>query len=96
MSDYCILSQKKVTTRKPHVCQACGILYPIGVQMDVVNQVLDGKLASSYWCATCQAFLALQDPLDVFDAGFDRDIWEWEGYREFQQARAALSPEAKE
>jgi len=53
MSD--ILSAKDVKIRKHHVCWGCGMNYPPGTRMKSVT-VVDGKIATNYWCSTCQEY----------------------------------------
>ena len=54
MSD--IISQKSVTTHKPHTCQGCAIQYPAGTKMDTVSFSDMGKIHTHYWCEACNEY----------------------------------------
>jgi len=56
--------------------------------MQRTAQVMDGRMASIYWCLTCEQFitkLPAEDRID-FELGFG-EMWEFDGYREFAEAR---------
>ncbi len=81
------IKQKIVTTRKTHNCSACGSLLPIGIKVDTSINVDDGRISTCYWCAFCVGFMATMDPGDL-EFGFDGDIWEYDGYKEFVEAKS--------
>lgn len=53
-----MISSKTVITRKIHSCWGCGFKYPQGTKMQRNTCSNDGKIASSYWCPTCQKYWA--------------------------------------
>lgn len=54
MSD--TIRSAQVTTRKPHRCWGCALVYPAGSRMgaDAVSE--DGTVSTVYWCETCQEY----------------------------------------
>ena len=76
------LSQKKVKTRKVHQCQACGDRQEVGASLERTVHTEDGQIYSCYWCYTCVGFMAKMDAQDLED-GFNFDIWECDGYKEY-------------
>lgn len=60
-----ILTDKKVTTRKPHVCHGCIELYPPKTKMRYTTSVDGGIVVSAYWCQTCDE--VIEKTYDYFD-----------------------------
>ena len=81
------ISQKRVKTRKLHQCQACGVMCAVGSFLERTVHSEDSRLYSCYWCATCVGFMAKLDYQDVED-GFNFDIWECDGYEEYQRVNS--------
>lgn len=55
-----ILSDKIVTTRKKHICSACGREFPAGTRMHTIVHTYDGI---QVWreCPTCRILLSKYD-----------------------------------
>jgi hypothetical protein len=49
-----ILTDKKVKTRKAHVCHGCAHSYPPKTEMRYVTSVDGGDISSAYWCKSCE------------------------------------------
>lgn len=85
------LSDKIVTTKKPHLCHGCGKRYSAGNSMQYTTGVNDGDFHSSYWCAPCREFIngpvfSWQDNDDGLDIG---GLW---GYKEYREIRNKMKP----
>ena len=48
-----ILDQRVVTTRKPHRCAGCNLLWPAGTEMHRVKHADMGSVCNDYWCLPC-------------------------------------------
>lgn len=79
-----ILTDKKVTTRKPHVCHGCAHSYPSKTEMRYTTSVDGGEIGCAYWCKTCDEVIAktydhfdLQEGIE-FGEIKDNDIAYWE------------------
>ena len=65
-----IISDKRVKTRKPHVCWGCNTLEPIGTIMLAIAQADGGTVNTTYWCMTCMTYMARYfDDGDVYGSG---------------------------
>jgi hypothetical protein len=79
-----ILKDKKVKTRKSHVCHGCGHSYPAKTEMRYVTSKDGGVINSAYWCKTCNEVIEkIYDYVDLENGiGFgeikDWDIPYWE------------------
>lgn len=82
-----ILSQERVSVRKPRQCDGCLVVYPKGTTMDTVTYPEMGKLWRSYQCLTCTAFVATQDHDDICDSGIR--LYEYEEYADFKAKHEA-------
>ncbi len=81
----------QVKTRKAHVCEGCGRLWPAGTLMETWTGLWEGeKPGRSYLCLVCDRFWHERRwaPREV---EFDRSIPDWdpEGYVE-TEAKLAL------
>ena len=47
------ISQKKVKTRKPHLCSGCLRKFPSGTMMERTTGVDGGDISNAYWCNVC-------------------------------------------
>ena len=76
-----VLSNKKVKTRKPHICFACGRKFPIGTEMIRQVNLYDG-IQSIYSCSTCTELMDLHSSYfidedeNVFPEGCVRECYE--------------------
>ena len=52
-----ILENKKVKTRKDHLCFACHRKFPKGTEMSRQVNVSYGEIYQVYWCETCDEIL---------------------------------------
>jgi DNA-directed RNA polymerase subunit RPC12/RpoP len=52
------ISQKKVQTRKPHKCFACGREFPKGTTMVSSTNVFDNRIYTLYTCETCDTLIS--------------------------------------
>ena len=84
------LSEKHVTTRKPHQCWGCTQMFPAGTEMDRVTSAEDREISTVYWCGHCWAILKEHGrDIDRYDDGlFLGDVAEYE--------REYLRPAAEE
>lgn len=51
------LTDKKVKTRKSHVCHGCASSYPAKTEMRYVTSKDGGEISSAYWCKTCEEIM---------------------------------------
>ena len=67
-----ILSEKTVTTRKPHSCFACFRDFPVGSKLVYQSNIIDGDFGAIYVCETCHTLFkkASDDLYDDFDGIF--------------------------
>ena len=74
-----VLHSKQVTTRAPHDCWGCEMPVPIGEKAERTTGIESNRIASIYWCGTCQDFLqALDfDPEEGFHFG---ELAKMDGY----------------
>lgn len=86
-----ILTDKKVKTRKSHVCHGCATSYPPQTEMRYVTSKDGGDIVSAYWCKTCDEVIEkTYDYIDLENGiGFgevkDFDIPFWKGvYLKYQ------------
>ncbi len=64
------LSQKLVTTRKPHQCWGCEKVFPAGTKLSCVTTADGGEFNTVYWCARCQEVLQEHgEDIDRYDDG---------------------------
>lgn len=89
------LTERRVVTRKPHRCQACGVESPKGARMDYVVNIDNGTFMAFHFCLVCVEFMGTL-PWNDIEEGFDGDIWEWDGYSEFRAARQPTVASARE
>lgn len=82
-----ILTNKKVITRKSHLCHGCATSYPSKSEMRYTTSVDAGEIGSAYWCKTCDEVISqtydhydLQDGIQ-FGSVKDGDIAYWEGVK---------------
>jgi len=79
-----ILTNKKVNTRKQHVCHGCATLYPPKTEMRYVTSKDGGEISSDYWCKTCdEVIVKTYDYVDLENGigfgevkYFDIPFWE--------------------
>lgn len=80
-----VLTNKEVTTRKPHKCFMCLRKFPEKTRMHVQNNVCDREIYSIYSCMTCEELKSLIDLTDgehayqegcvyeeVYERGYDK------------------------
>ena len=72
------LTDKIVTTRKPHLCHGCGDLFPAGTQMRYWSGIYEGDFNSGYMCTTCDEIMPLcrDDYWDGYPEGFVNEMKE--------------------
>jgi len=63
------ISQKSVTTRKPHRCHGCLAVIPAKSPSQRETYVGDNGPYTLYWCAHCQDMLPRVDWRDFDDEG---------------------------
>ena len=63
------ISNKTVTTRKPHFCWGCGRTFPARSQMRVTVTADGGAVDLAYWCEVCDEVMRSLDPYDL-EEGF--------------------------
>ncbi|ASV67591.1 hypothetical protein [Cytobacillus kochii] len=80
-----ILTDKKVKTRKTHVCHGCVTSYPPKTEMRYVTSIDGGEFQSAYCCQTCDEviektydYIDLQNGIGFGDVK-DFDIPFWQG-----------------
>lgn len=49
------LTDKTVTTRKPHRCWGCAREFPAGTKLTLIESVDGGEWYRGYWCPVCEA-----------------------------------------
>ena len=68
-----IIDNRVVTTRTPHRCPGCGLVWPVGTEMHRVKHVDMDTMCNDYWCPVCEAF-ASEYADDGEFAGWDGEI----------------------
>jgi hypothetical protein len=79
------IENKSVITRKEHQCWGCARKMPKATKMRVIKVADSGRVTSSYWCETCNAYWAKHcDHDDEISCGElrDEDRKGWEAIRE--------------
>lgn len=64
-----IISQKNITTRKPHVCFGCGREFPKSTIMSRESIADGGTVWTCYLCQTCQSITSEMRYDDEFGYG---------------------------
>lgn len=74
-----ILTDKKVKTRKAHVCHGCAKSYPPKTEMRYVTSKDGGNIDSAYWCKTCDEVIdKTMDYVDLENGIGFGDIRDWD------------------
>jgi hypothetical protein len=91
-----ILSERWVTTAKPHHCWGCTREYPTKTKMGYIVSVDGGKLSGVYWCKICEDFLSDNYKDIDFESGFDYgDLLEFDNYPDreiIKKSKAEVKP----
>jgi hypothetical protein len=81
------ISDKLVTTRKPHTCLGCLTVFPAGSKMHSRFGADNREAARHYMCVRCDLLIAANPDLQEWYA--NETIWgfvrEWENYPENKQ-----------
>jgi len=59
-----VLTDKFRTTKKEHICFACGRKFPVKTQMRYQSNIFYGSFCSLYICKTCDEIMSLVDLSD--------------------------------
>ena len=88
-----IISEKKVKTRKEHVCWGCARKIPKGSLMTVVVSAEDAKIDRVYWCMVCKEYGMKYWPDDEEPVTFG--VFRIDGGYEWEEIRKLIEKTAE-